>query len=177
MTSIFIKFLYSSGSSLSTFIHQRDVSWEHLFDLGRQVGDDGHLAGALDFVLPPGNHLVVARRRHLREPQRVLHHAVGRQPRGVLLRAERCLTLANEATGGWPSWVPAASHHCQMSPWEVPPSLGVLRRRFLEDSEKKCDRDIDATALAGVPASMFENYRGTTPEMITDMATVTANCW
>lgn len=30
----------------------------------------------------------------------------------VLLRAERCLTLANESTGTWPPWVPPQSHHC-----------------------------------------------------------------
>ena len=30
----------------------------------------------------------------------------------VLVRAERCLTLANETPGAWPSWVPAGAHHC-----------------------------------------------------------------
>jgi epoxyqueuosine reductase len=33
-------------------------------------------------------------------------------PDRVLLRAQRCLTLANETAGGWPSWVPASAHHC-----------------------------------------------------------------
>lgn len=30
----------------------------------------------------------------------------------VLLHAERCLTCLNENTGAWPSWLPAAAHHC-----------------------------------------------------------------
>jgi epoxyqueuosine reductase len=30
----------------------------------------------------------------------------------VLLRAERCLTLANENGGDWPGWVPDSAHHC-----------------------------------------------------------------
>jgi epoxyqueuosine reductase len=30
----------------------------------------------------------------------------------VLLRAERCLTLANENGGAWPDWVPPTAHHC-----------------------------------------------------------------
>jgi epoxyqueuosine reductase len=30
----------------------------------------------------------------------------------VLVRAERCLTLANETPGAWPSWVPPGGHHC-----------------------------------------------------------------
>lgn len=30
----------------------------------------------------------------------------------VLLHAERCLTLANETAGAWPSWVPSTAHHC-----------------------------------------------------------------
>jgi epoxyqueuosine reductase len=30
----------------------------------------------------------------------------------VLLHAERCLTLANETAGAWPSWVPPSAHHC-----------------------------------------------------------------
>lgn len=33
-------------------------------------------------------------------------------PDRVLLRAERCLTLANENTGEWPGWVPPWAHHC-----------------------------------------------------------------
>jgi epoxyqueuosine reductase len=30
----------------------------------------------------------------------------------VLLHAQRCLTLANESPGTWPSWVSPAVHHC-----------------------------------------------------------------
>jgi epoxyqueuosine reductase len=30
----------------------------------------------------------------------------------VLIGAERCLTLVNEAPGPWPRWVPPAAHHC-----------------------------------------------------------------
>jgi epoxyqueuosine reductase len=30
----------------------------------------------------------------------------------VLLHAGRCLTLANEAEGGWPDWTPHRAHHC-----------------------------------------------------------------
>ncbi len=30
----------------------------------------------------------------------------------IQLRAERCLTLANENSGVWPDWVPRRSHHC-----------------------------------------------------------------
>ncbi len=30
----------------------------------------------------------------------------------VLLRTERCLTLANEQPGAWPPWVPASAHTC-----------------------------------------------------------------
>jgi epoxyqueuosine reductase len=30
----------------------------------------------------------------------------------VLIRAERCLTLVNEAFGDWPPWVPASAHNC-----------------------------------------------------------------
>lgn len=30
----------------------------------------------------------------------------------VLLRAERCLTLANESTGSFPAWLPSSAHHC-----------------------------------------------------------------
>ena len=33
-------------------------------------------------------------------------------PNRVLLRAERCLTLANESTGPWPPHVPPDAHHC-----------------------------------------------------------------
>jgi epoxyqueuosine reductase len=30
----------------------------------------------------------------------------------VLVRAERCLTLANESGGAFPAWLPASAHHC-----------------------------------------------------------------
>ncbi len=30
----------------------------------------------------------------------------------LLLHVERCLTLANETAGSWPSWVPEAAHNC-----------------------------------------------------------------
>ena len=30
----------------------------------------------------------------------------------ILLHAERCLTLANEAEGPWPAWLFPAAHHC-----------------------------------------------------------------
>ena len=30
----------------------------------------------------------------------------------VLLHAERCLTLANEATATFPDWLPSSAHHC-----------------------------------------------------------------
>ena len=30
----------------------------------------------------------------------------------LLLRAERCLTFANENPGSWPPWVPSWAHHC-----------------------------------------------------------------
>ena len=30
----------------------------------------------------------------------------------VLLHAERCLTLANEATAAFPAWLPSSAHHC-----------------------------------------------------------------
>ena len=30
----------------------------------------------------------------------------------VLLHAERCLTLANEAAGAFPGWLPSSAHHC-----------------------------------------------------------------
>lgn len=33
-------------------------------------------------------------------------------PDRILLRAERCLTLANETAGAWPSWVSASVHNC-----------------------------------------------------------------
>jgi epoxyqueuosine reductase len=50
-----------------------------------------------------------------------------------LLRAERCLTLANETSGPWPSWVPPAAHHCL---------LGCLRcQRFCPaNPELPCTR-------------------------------------
>jgi hypothetical protein len=59
----------------------------------------------------------------------------------------------------------------------IPPSLGVLRQRFLEDADKTCDREIDAAALAGVETlthyaadaqARRENKRGWIPKELAD---------
>jgi len=59
----------------------------------------------------------------------------------------------------------------------IPPSLGVLRARFLEDAEKSCDRDLDPVALAGVDnlthyapeqQARRENKRGWIPRELKD---------
>ncbi len=81
----------------------------------------------------------------------------------VLLRAERCLTLASETSGPWPSHVPASAHHCligclfcqRQCPANPPLPVADSGVVFDEDQTRALmEGDERAPAWAGIRANL-----------------------
>jgi len=77
----------------------------------------------------------------------------------VLLRAERCLTLANERPGEWPPWVPSKAHHCLMGCLACQRSCPVNPRLVVMTSGVTFSFDETRVLLGGepYPDSSIEN--------------------
>jgi epoxyqueuosine reductase len=67
----------------------------------------------------------------------------------MLLRAERCLTLANEARGGWPPWVEPSAHHCLVGCLRCQQSCPANPELRFEDTSVVFDEHETSSLLAG----------------------------
>lgn len=79
----------------------------------------------------------------------------------MLLRAERCLTLGNEARGSWPPWIKPSAHHCLVGCLRCQQSCPANPELRFEDTGVVFDKHETSSLLDGAepPPSVAESLR------------------